>query len=105
MSESMTLYILLGVLIGWLCTLSSGALVGWMIFKTKREPYESLFRLKEPEGAAFNVEEPWDKDFPKPEGIETPPATAAAGLKFRQQMAEEEVPTPKIAEKLGEEKE
>jgi len=92
------LYVLLGVLIGWLCTLSSGALIGFMIFKTKREAHESLFSGKEKSGQAFNIEEDWEKELP--ETTETPTKVAQAANRFRQQFATHK---PDIADTLGEE--
>lgn len=42
--------------LGALTALGGVALGGWFVFRTKREPYESLF-TKQPEGDAFNLED------------------------------------------------
>ena len=89
--------------LGVIFTLAAVGLGGFLVWKTKRDSGDRLFG-REPKGDAFNIDEPWEKDFPKPEAIETPAETAAAALRFRKQMEDEEVPTPKIAKELGEEK-
>jgi len=54
-----------GMIFGWLATLSAFALGAFVVFKTKREPYESMFALKEPKGEAFNLEDEFaDKTEP-----------------------------------------
>lgn len=92
------LYVLLGVLIGWFCTLSSGALIGFMIFRTKKESHEPLFRMREPKGEAFNIEEDWEKEFPPPQ--ESPEKVTEHAKKFREQFAKEK---PDIVDRLGKE--
>lgn len=93
------LYILLGVLVGWACTLSSGALIGYMIFKTKREPSDPMFQFHKPKAEVFNIAEDWEKEVLEPEP--TPEEVAEAAKRFREQQARK----PKIAETLGKEKE
>lgn len=92
------LYVLLGVLIGWACTLSSGALIGFMIFKTKRESHEPLFQMRQPKGEAFNIEEDWEKEMP--EVPEPSQKVSEQANKFREQFAEGK---PEIVERMGKE--
>lgn len=89
--------------LGVLFTLGAVALGGFLVFKTRRDPEDRLFG-REPKGEAFNVEEPWEagKGSPEAEETETPPATAAAALNFREQLADDKVPVPKIAKEMEE---
>jgi len=98
-------YILIFYPMGALLTLAAVALGAYVVFKTKRDPSESLFKLREPKGEVFNIEEEWEKKMPDMEPPKIPPATAAAALRFRGQMEEEKMPTPNIVENMGEENE
>jgi len=55
--------LMLAYILAWLCTLSGVALGGFLVFRTKREGYDSLFRAKPPEGQAFNLEDDDDYSF------------------------------------------
>lgn len=49
---------LLAVITGWFVTFVSVALGGWLVFRTKREQYDSLFSTgKQPEADVFNVDD------------------------------------------------
>ncbi|WP_289020395.1 hypothetical protein [Desulfobacter postgatei] len=41
-------------LAGWITTISGVAMGGWLVYRTKREPYEGLFTGDKP-GDAFNI--------------------------------------------------
>lgn len=77
-----------------------GVIIGaYFVWKTKREPHDNLFQLREPKGQAFNIKEDWETELPKV--TETPEKVAQAANKFRKQFATHK---PNIADKLGEEK-
>ena len=99
MPESMSpmLYIILSFLAGWFCTLSSGVAIGYIVFRTKRDPSDSLFQFHKPKAEVFNIKEPWEQEYPEPEA--TPEEVAKAGERFREQQMRE----PEIAERLGKE--
>lgn len=84
MQESISLYTILGVLVGWLCSLSSGVVIGYIVFRTKRDPSESLFKLRHPKAQVFNVEEPWEQEEDS-EPEKTPEPVAEAADRFREQ--------------------
>jgi hypothetical protein len=50
---SLVLLVLLAVLLGAVLTLAGAALGGLFVFRTKREPHESLFKLGQEQGDAF----------------------------------------------------
>ena len=91
-------YILIFFIFGSLCPLLGVTLGAWFVYRTKREPHESLFPGKEKPGEVFNIEEEWEKEIPEAVGQEIPDAVAKAGARFREQM-----PVPKVAEDLGKE--
>ena len=92
------LYILLGVIVGWVCSLSSGVVIGYIVFKTKRDPYDPMFQFHKPKAEVFNIKEPWEQDSLEPE--KTPDEVAKAAERFREQTMTE----PEIAKTLGKEK-
>lgn len=96
-------YVFILFAMGAAFTLGAVIVGGYLVWKTKREPGDSLFRMREEPGEVLNAEDTLTEEFPEVEPIKTPAATAAAALKFRQQMEEEEVPAPKLAEELGKE--
>lgn len=49
--------ILIGVGIGWFTCLSGVVAGGFLVFKTKREPYESLFKTEGAEGDVIEDDE------------------------------------------------
>jgi len=79
---------ILAFLLSWLCTLSGVALGGFLVFRTKRDTYEPLFRAKQPKGEAFNIED--DQLFPQdePSAAEIPQPVQAHNDAFMQQFAE-----------------
>ena len=76
---------LLTFMAGWLSTLSGVALGGWLVYRTKRDSYDSLFS-RDNKGASFNL----DDDFSTEEPVnpDLPKATAAANGDFMNQFAE-----------------
>lgn len=98
-------YVFILFAMGAAFTLGAVIVGGYLVWKTKREPGDSLFRMREEPGEVFNAEDPLTEEFPVVEPTTTPPATAAAALKFRQQMEDAEVPAPKLAKELGKEEE
>jgi len=93
------LYILLAVVIGWVITLSSGVVIGYIVFRVKRDPSDPMFQFHKPKAEVFNIAEDWEKEALEPEP--TPKEVAEAAERFRQQQ----VRKPKIAETLGEKEE
>lgn len=85
---------LIGCLLGWLVTITSGSLFAYIVFRTKREPHESMFSLKAPKGDAFIVD-PFNDPLPSRVRMpaDTPVEDAASKLldaqtnKFLEQMA------------------
>lgn len=43
--------------LGFLCAVLSGALFAYIVFRCKREPHESLFRVKQETGDAFVLDD------------------------------------------------
>ena len=56
-STATVLVILLAVFLGAILTLTGFALGALVVFRTKREPHESLFRLGQEKGEAFVVDD------------------------------------------------
>ena len=54
-----TWILIAGLALGWAFTLSGVALGGWLVYRTKREPYEGLFTGDKP-GEAFNIQDDFD---------------------------------------------
>jgi purine-cytosine permease-like protein len=76
---------LLTFLAGWISTLSGVALGGWLVYRTKRDPYDSMFS-RERQGASFNIDDDFDRvDDSNPE---LPEATTKANNAFINQFAE-----------------
>ena len=72
-------------LAGWLSTLSGVALGGFLVYRTKRDPYDQLFS-RDSKGSSFNIDDDFEQI--KPENQELPKATAAANSNFINQFAE-----------------
>lgn len=74
------------VVFGWFACITGVALGGYMVFRTKKEPHESFFKLREPKGKAFVLDDGLNA------GTETPPPipkeTAEANQRFVSQFAE-----------------
>jgi len=85
----------IGVLLGWFLTMTSGALFAYLIFRTKREPHESLFQLSKPKGDAFVIDQFEDQPLVRPNkpGVIAPETDDAAKMqdamnqKFLDQLA------------------
>jgi len=83
--------VLLTFLAGWLSTLSGVALGGWLVYRTKRDPYDPLF-ASQGKGEVFNIDDDFnisDDDktttgLPKP----TKKANEAFVQKFADDLAE-----------------
>ena len=87
--------LILTFLTAWLCTLSGVALGGFLVFRTKREGFDSLFSAKPVEGQAFNTEEDFKFDQPDTK-TELPKSVLSATDRFTAQFAES------LAKKAGE---
>jgi hypothetical protein len=85
---------ILAFILAWICTLSGVALGGFLVFRTKREGYDSLFKVKPPEGQAFNLDDDYSFDQ-TPTKTEIPKPVDEANSKFMEQFAES------LAEKAG----
>jgi hypothetical protein len=48
---------ILSFILAWVCTITGVALGGFLVFRTKREGYDSMFQFKQPQGESFNVED------------------------------------------------
>jgi hypothetical protein len=71
---------------GWLCTLSGVLLGGFLVYKTKRDPYDSMFSRADNTGSSFNI----DDDMDQGDSVEqeVPKATESANNAFIGQFAE-----------------
>jgi len=78
-----TLYTFLA---GWLSTLSGVALGGWLVYRTKRDPYDSLFSANDNNGEVFNLDDDLAQDIPMQQDIPEP--TAKAHNAFMDQFVE-----------------
>lgn len=80
--ESMSWFIC-GMIFGWFATLTAFALGAYVVFKTKREPYDQMFSMNQPKGDAFNLED----DFEEPkETPEMPSIVGKMNSRFQEQM-------------------
>jgi len=70
---------------GWLSTLSGVALGGFLVYRTKRDPYDQLFS-RDSKGSSFNIDD--DFEQVEPQNPDLPKATAAANSNFINQFAE-----------------
>ena len=95
-------YILIFFIFGSLCPLLGVALGAYFVFRTKREPHESLFPGREKPGEVFNIEEEWEKEIPEATEQVIPDVIKRAGDKFRSQLATDK---PNIVDELGKEEE
>jgi len=91
---------LLAVFLGAVLTLSGAALGALVVFRTKREPHEPLFKIGTPKGEAFTLD-----DFPEEASGETgkrekekedpydpfPPVIRKAHERMAVQMAKEKM--------------
>jgi len=81
--------LMLAYILAWLCTLSGVALGGFLVFRTKREGYDSLFRAKPPEGQAFNLEDDYSFESVAATGnTEIPNTLDETNSRFMEQFAE-----------------
>ena len=73
-----------GMIFGWFATLSAFALGSYVVFKTKREPYEQMFNVGQPKGEAFNLED----DFTEKEEPKMPSIIGRFNDRFKAQAGE-----------------
>ena len=78
---------------GALLSMCGVALGGWFVYRTKREPYESLFSTR-PQGEAFNLEDdlipniiPSEKPV-GPSGLTIPTVTEELNKRVQSQLHE-----------------
>ncbi len=86
---------LIAFILAWICTLSGVALGGFLVFRTKREGYDSLFQVKQPEGKAFNIEDGLDFGEPPASKVAFPREVQEAQDRFMEQFAQS------LADKAG----
>ena len=82
--------------LAWVSTLSGVALGGFLVFRTKREGYDPLFRATAPEGEAFHIPDAMAMDDPPSTTVEFPREFQEAQDRFAEQFAQT------LAEKAGE---
>ena len=58
-----------GIALGWLFTLSGVITGGYLVFHTKRDPYDPFMKVREPKGEVFSLDE-FDTPAEEPEPIE-----------------------------------
>lgn len=87
--------LILAFILAWACALSGVALGGFLVFRTKREGYDSLFQVKQPEGQVFNVEDGLDFGSPPASKVEFPREVQEAQDRFTEQFAQS------LADKVG----
>jgi len=73
-------------LAGWASTLSGVALGGWLVYRTKRDPYDPLF-LGPGKGDSFNLDDGFDQGA-SDVGPVTPDAIKTSSEAFLQQFAD-----------------
>jgi hypothetical protein len=78
-------FMLLSGLFSWVATISGVLLGGFLVYRTKRDPYDQLFS-RDSKGSSFNIDDDFEQI--KPENQELPKATAAANSNFINQFAE-----------------
>jgi hypothetical protein len=74
-------------LAGWVSTLSGVALGGWLVYRTKRDPYDPLFS-RGGVGSSFNIDDDLDNAEQTTANPDLPKATAKANDSFMDQFAE-----------------
>jgi len=70
---------------GWISTLSGVALGGWLVYRTKRDPYDPLFS-RGSKGVSFNIGD--DLDQEEQSNVDLPQPVASANGAFMTQFAE-----------------
>jgi len=73
-------HLILAFVLGGVIAESSGFLFAYMVFKTKREPYETMF--KQPEQSETFLTPPYDQIAPPPTDENLPGPTAKAHERF-----------------------
>jgi len=73
-------------LAGWLSTLSGVALGGWLVFRTKRDTFEPLFRTGADKGDSFNIDDDFNIVEEAPAVLH--PGTEKANENFIKQFSE-----------------
>ena len=87
--------LILAFILAWACTLSGVALGGFLVFRTKREGYDPLFQVKQPEGQVFNIEDGLGFGAPTASKVEFPREVQEAQDRFTEQFAQS------LADKAG----
>ncbi len=87
--------LILAFILAWACTLSGVALGGFLVFRTKREGYDPLFQVKQPEGKVFNIEDGLGFGAPPASKVEFPREVQEAQDRFTEQFAQS------LADKAG----
>jgi hypothetical protein len=79
-------FMLLFGLLSWAATISGVLLGGFLVYRTKRDPYDSMFSRADNTGASFNI----DDDMDQGDSVEqeVPKATESANNAFIGQFAE-----------------
>lgn len=80
--------IIITLIAGGILALLGVSLGGFLVFKTKRTPDESLFRVTQPKGEAYNLEDlDEEKPFSPQEVKEMDEFTQKHGERFDEQLA------------------
>lgn len=86
---------ILAFILAWACSLSGVALGGFLVFRTKREGYDNMFSVKQPEGQAFNVNDGFELRDTQTSKTEFPAEFREAQDRFTEQFAQS------LADKAG----
>ena len=88
--------LILAFILAWACSLSGVVLGGFLVFRTKREGYDHMFSVKQPEGQAFNVNDGFElRNDMQPSKTEFPTEFREAQDRFTEQFAQS------LADKAG----
>ena len=80
--------IFIAFILSWVSTVSGVMLGGYLVFKTKRESYESVFSPGEAKGASFNIEDEFGSMENLASSAEIPKPVGQANNVFMDQFAE-----------------
>jgi len=72
--------------LGWISTLSGVLLGGWLVYRTKREPYDALFAGQQ-KGEAFNIDDELNTLNTEPSSAQMSASTQKMNDKFVDQFA------------------
>jgi len=79
-------HVLLSFLMGFGACFAGVSLGGYLVFRTKREPWEPMLSMKQPKGEAFNVGDDTGEPDAEPAGL--PPIIQKMNEKWLRQQAE-----------------